>query len=74
MLDEASTSALKVTTGPLAGSRKVFVTATRPDVRVAMREICLSDPDEKPLRVYDTSGPYTDPEAVILSIGDIRRA
>ncbi|MDI4664007.1 phosphomethylpyrimidine synthase ThiC [Xanthobacter autotrophicus] len=65
MLDEASTSSLKVTTGALPHSRKVFVSATRPDVRVAMREISLSDPAERPVRVYDTSGPYTDPEAVI---------
>ncbi|MEP9347863.1 phosphomethylpyrimidine synthase ThiC [Xanthobacter sp. KR7-225] len=65
MLDESSTSSLKVTTGPLAASRKVFVGAARPDVRVAMREIALSDPSERPLKVYDTSGPYTDPSAVI---------
>ncbi|MGQ3674096.1 phosphomethylpyrimidine synthase ThiC [Xanthobacter sp. TB0139] len=65
MLDEASTSSLKVTTGPLPQSRKIYLEAGRPDVRVAMREIAISDPAEKPLRVYDTSGPYTDPEAVI---------
>ena len=65
MLDEASTSALKVTTGPLPHSRKVLIPTDRPDVAVAMREISLSTPDEPPVRVYDTSGPYTDPEAVI---------
>ncbi|ABS68744.1 phosphomethylpyrimidine synthase ThiC [Xanthobacter versatilis] len=65
MLDEASTSSLKVTTGALPHSHKVFVSATRPDVRVAMREITLSTPEERPVRVYDTSGPYTDPQAVI---------
>ncbi len=65
MLDEASTSSLKVTTGPLPQSRKIYLEAGRPDVRVAMREISISDPDERPLRVYDTSGPYTDPEATI---------
>ena len=57
MLDEASTSSLKVTTGALPHSHKVFVSATRPDVRVAMREITLSTPEERPVRVYDTSGP-----------------
>jgi phosphomethylpyrimidine synthase len=56
-------------------SRKVYVSGTRhSDVRVPMREIALSPtrgvagvPDEQnpPLRVYDTSGPYTDPEVVI---------
>ncbi|BAF88605.1 thiamine biosynthesis protein [Azorhizobium caulinodans ORS 571] len=65
MLDEASTSALKVTTGPLPHSRKVFIPAENPAVKVAMREIGLSDPSERPVRVYDTSGPYTDPNAII---------
>ena len=56
-----------VTTGPIRGSRKIHVAVpTSPDVRVAMREIVL-DPSwsEPPLRVYDTSGPYTDPRATI---------
>ncbi|MBA4790895.1 MAG: phosphomethylpyrimidine synthase ThiC [Rhizobiales bacterium] len=65
MLDEASTSSLKVTTGPLPHSRKVLVQGARPDIQVAMREILLSDPSERPVRVYDTSGPYTDSEALI---------
>ena len=42
------------------GSRKVYVTGSRPDLRVPMREIALSDPSGPSLRVYDTSGPYTD--------------
>jgi phosphomethylpyrimidine synthase len=52
----------KVTTGAIRGSRKVHVGPRG----VAMREIHL-DPSsgEAPVRVYDTSGPYTDPEAVI---------
>jgi phosphomethylpyrimidine synthase len=41
-------------------SRKVYVTGTHPGVRVPMREIVLTAP-EPPLRLYDTSGPYTDP-------------
>ena len=56
-----------VTTGPIRGSRNIHVAVpTSPDVRVAMREIVL-DPScsEPPLRVYDTSGPYTDPRATI---------
>ncbi|OYW35741.1 MAG: phosphomethylpyrimidine synthase ThiC, partial [Azorhizobium sp. 12-66-6] len=65
MLDEASTSSLKVTTGPLPHSRKVFIPADRGDVQVAMREVMLSDPAEQPVRLYDTSGPYTDPNALI---------
>ena len=54
--------------GPIPGSRKIFVEGSRPDLRVAMREIALSQTptlfggeDNPPLTVYDTSGAYTDP-------------
>jgi phosphomethylpyrimidine synthase len=43
-------------------SRKVYVTGSRPDIRVPMREIALSG-GNPPVRLYDTSGPYTDPSA-----------
>ncbi|WP_135466982.1 phosphomethylpyrimidine synthase ThiC [Crenalkalicoccus roseus] len=61
----------QVTTGPLPASRKVHLPGRlHPELRVAMREIDLSPASgEPPLRVYDTSGPYTDPAAGI----DIRR-
>src|SRR6185437_12836839 len=56
-----------VTTGPLAASRKIFVTPDEaPDLRVPLREIILSESAGEPnLPVYDTSGPYTDPGVVI---------
>ncbi len=61
---------------PFANSRKVYVQGSRPDIRVPMREISLSDtPAEMgaeknpPVYVYDTSGPYTDPAVSI----DIRQ-
>jgi phosphomethylpyrimidine synthase len=55
-----------VTTGPIVGSRKVYASPKgRPDVRAPFREIALSDPNEPPVRVYDPSGPYTDPAAKI---------
>ena len=57
---------------PLPNSRKVYVTGSRPDIRVPMRQISQSDTPasfgaEKnpPVYVYDTSGPYTDPTAKI---------
>jgi len=51
---------MQITLGPLPGSRKVFEPSSFfPDVRVPMREIALEG-GEAPLRVYDTSGPYTD--------------
>ncbi len=43
-------------------SQKVYLQGSRPDVRVPMREIALSG-GNPPLRLYDTSGPYTDPSA-----------
>jgi phosphomethylpyrimidine synthase len=57
----------KVTTGPIAGSRKVYGTPdAAPDLRVPYREIALSEgAGEKPVRVYDPSGPYTDNDAAI---------
>ncbi|WP_066811566.1 phosphomethylpyrimidine synthase ThiC [Sphingomonas asaccharolytica] len=62
MADIPARTEIGVTTGPIRGSRKIHVGR----FKVAMREIDL-DPscDEPPLRVYDTSGPYTDPNARI---------
>ena len=61
---------------PFPKSRKVYVEGSRPDIRVPMREISLDETPtgfggEKndPLYVYDTSGPYTDPDATI----DVRK-
>jgi phosphomethylpyrimidine synthase len=55
-----------------ANSRKVYVQGSRPDIQVPFREISLSDTPsmfgaEKnpPIMVYDTSGPYTDPNVHI---------
>jgi len=57
---------------PLPNSRKVYVQGSRPDLRVPMRAVSQSDTSasfgaEKnpPVYVYDTSGPYTDPQAKI---------
>ena len=54
---------------PLPSSRKVYVEGSRADLRVPMREITQSDTPttsgvehNPPLTVYDTSGPYTDPD------------
>jgi phosphomethylpyrimidine synthase len=58
---------LRVTTGPLPASRKIHVAGhVHPELRVAMREIELAEGSgEPPVRVYDTSGPYSDPQAEI---------
>ena len=59
-------------TRPIPGSRKVFAEGSRPDLRVAMREIAqtrtptlFGGEDNPAITVYDTSGPYTDPDARI---------
>jgi len=57
----------KVTTGSLPASRKVYAKPNvAPELRVPIREINLSEGSgEPPLPVYDTTGPYTDPNMTI---------
>jgi len=54
---------LQVTTGPFPASRKIHMPGRRhSDISVAMREIDLEAAAGEPaIRVYDTSGPYSDP-------------
>jgi phosphomethylpyrimidine synthase len=59
-------------TRPLPGSEKIYVRGSRADLRVAMREVRLSDTpamfgaeQNPPVTLYDTSGPYTDPNVKI---------
>jgi phosphomethylpyrimidine synthase len=61
-------------TGGFPQSRKIYVTGSKPDVRVGMREISQHPTldttgkvleENPPVTVYDTSGPYSDPEATI---------
>ncbi|RMH93224.1 phosphomethylpyrimidine synthase ThiC [Lysobacter pythonis] len=59
-------------TRPIPGSRKIHVEGARADLRVPMREIVLTrtptlfgGEDNAPVTVYDTSGPYSDPDARI---------
>ncbi len=56
-----------VTTGPIAGSRKIYARPEgHPDIAVPFREIDLHPTaNEPPFRVYDSSGPYTDAHAQI---------
>ena len=61
---------------PLPNSRKIYLEGSRPDIRVPFRSISQattatdSGEEKNPdILVYDTSGPYTDPEAKI----DIRQ-
>lgn len=68
-----------ITTGPLPASRKIHVPGVlHPDIRVPMREISVHPTaGEPPLPVYDSSGPYTDPEVQIdiaAGLPPLRRA
>jgi phosphomethylpyrimidine synthase len=59
---------IAVTTGALPASRKVYHSSpsSAAALRVPMREIALEpSAKEPPVTVYDTSGPYTDPDATI---------
>ena len=70
---EMTGAEIGVTTGPIRGSKKIHVGP----LNVAMREIHLEPSSgEPPVRVYDTSGPYTDSNARIdISVGlpELRR-
>ncbi|WND02315.1 phosphomethylpyrimidine synthase ThiC [Temperatibacter marinus] len=75
MPDKASTD-FQITTGPIRGSKRVYVGSdTDSSIQVPLREIELHPTaNEEPVRVYDTSGPYTDETAEIdIYKGLIRR-
>jgi phosphomethylpyrimidine synthase len=65
MGDAPARTELNVTTGPIRGSRKIYVEG-RDGVGVAMRAVDLEPSSgEPPVTLYDTSGPYTDPAECI---------
>ena len=56
-------------TRPFPNSQKIYITGSRPDIRVGMRQVIQAPtPQAKgaeenpPIILYDTSGPYTDPQ------------
>jgi len=63
---------------PFAGSSRIHIQGSAPDIQVAMRQVSLSgsrvseagdglgrlEPNP-PMRIYDTSGPYCDPNAKV---------
>jgi len=72
MKEEKNPSEQVLSRKPLPNSRKIYIPGQLHDIRVAMREIALQDTVSKviggekreinaPVTVYDTSGPYTDP-------------
>ncbi len=73
MGDAPARTELKVTTGPIRGSRKILVG----ELAVAMRAVDLEPSSgEAPVVLYDTSGPYTDPNAridIMAGLPELRR-
>ena len=73
MADVPARTELKVTTGPIRGSRKIHVGPHG----VAMRAVDLEPSSgEPPVVLYDTSGPYTDPAQridIIAGLTELRR-
>jgi len=67
MTDNINNDDFKVTTKPFPSSRKLWVSGhIHPEIEVAMREVFLEESaNEKPVRIYDTSGTYSDPNAKI---------
>ena len=71
-------------TRPFPGARKVYVQGSRDDIRVPMREITqaatsasFGEEENPPITVYDTSGPFTDPDVkidLLNGMPDVRSA
>ena len=74
MLDTADPKLTVADSLAASNSRKVYITGSRADVRVPAREVALTSapgtPDLSPVRLYDTSGPYTDADVTT----DVRAA
>ena len=63
-----------ITSGPIAGSKKIYVKGGFHNVSVGMREIILTNPEDvtpetagfnHPISVYDTSGAFSDPDITV---------
>ncbi|MBI2283060.1 MAG: phosphomethylpyrimidine synthase ThiC [Bacteroidetes bacterium] len=71
--DKAHEQGVVISTKPFPGSQKIYVPGKIHDIKVSMREISLSPTklangkteENAPIVVYDTSGPYTDPNVGI---------
>jgi phosphomethylpyrimidine synthase len=58
---------IKIEASPIPGSRKVYASGcAHTDLRVPFREVAVHpSAKEPPVTLYDSSGPYTDPDAII---------
>ena len=70
--DSATAVVDEAAIAPLPNSRKIYIEGSRPDILVPMRAVSQTDtaasfgaePNPR-VYIYDTSGPYSDPQAVI---------
>jgi phosphomethylpyrimidine synthase len=79
-----TTQLSEAVTRPFPSSSKIYVQGSRPDIRVPMRQVSQSDTaasfgteHNPPITVYDTSGPYSDPDAsidLLAGLPDVRSA
>lgn len=64
--NSVKTAPQSVTTGPIIGSRKIYVAPPEdPTMRVPFREVQLTTGSETPVRIYDSSGPFTETDIAI---------
>ena len=68
----ASKEILQTASKNFAGSKKIYLEGSKKEIKVPMREILQTDSlttngnqKNKPIYIYDTSGPYTDPDIEI---------
>ena len=70
--DSATAQVDQAAIAPLPNSRKIYIQGSRADLRVPMRAVSQADTPASfgaetnpPVYIYDTSGPYTDPDEQI---------
>ncbi len=70
--DSATAQVDQAAIAPLPNSRKIYIQGSRADLRVPMRAVSQADTPASfgaetnpPVYIYDTSGPYTDPDVQI---------
>ena len=68
-MNDDETGIAGISCNPFPGSRKVYLEGSSAEIRVPMREVALSvledSPGDASIYLYDTSGPFTDPNLEI---------
>ena len=68
-MNDEETGIAGISCNPFPGSKKVYLEGSSAEIRVPMREVALSvledSPGDRSIYLYDTSGPFTDPNLEI---------